>query len=331
MNKNPLAYIKEHKNIVIVSLTLLFLLSFSLFFLAYNSKENRTKRYLKNLSKDLNEINLTLSSGIKDLTIDTHMSKDILSSGLEGLNKTLESVSDVEEISPEVSSAKSNLTTALNSTIALYDISLSTLSNPGTIKSNEDLDTINSLKDTCILNYSKLKDNKINISFSDENLKYFNNLSNYMNTLIKINRDSEFKNTQTRDFIYILEGYKNDISYLNEDLSIAINKVREDKRDLQAIIDDIYKKEETYNNLKDKVAFISIPEGCMEVYESLTEYLNSYSAYLKSIKEAVIYEKTTTDVNKFSNEIDKNYKNSNSKRDDALKAYSNYEKKLKNY
>lgn len=331
MNKNPLAYIKEHKNIVIVSLTLLFLLSFSLFFLVYNSKENRTKRYLKNLSKDLNEINLTLSNGVKDLTIDTHISKDILSSGQESLNKVLESVLDVEEISPEVSLTKSNLTAALNSTISLYDSSLSALYNPETIKSNEDLDNINTLKDICILNYSKLKDNKININFSDESLKYFNNLSNYINTLIKINRDSEFKNTQTRDFIYILEGYKNDISYLNEDLSIAINKVREDKRDLQVIIDDIYKKEETYNSLKNRLAFISIPEGCMEVYEGLTEYLNSYSAYLKSIKEAVIYEKTASDVNKLSSEIDKNYKNSTSKRDDALKAYSNYENKLKNY
>lgn len=331
MNKNPLAYIKEHKNIVIVSLTLLILLSFSLFFLVYNSKENRTKRYLKNLSKDLNEINLTLSNGVKDLTIDTYISKDILSSGQESLNKVLESVLDVEEISPEVSLTKSNLTAALNSTISLYDSSLSALYNPETIKSNEDLDNINTLKDICILNYSKLKDNKININFSDESLKYFNNLSNYINTLIKINRDSEFKNTQTRDFIYILEGYKNDISYLNEDLSIAINKVREDKRDLQVIIDDIYKKEETYNSLKNRLAFISIPEGCMEVYEGLTEYLNSYSAYLKSIKEAVIYEKTASDVNKLSSEIDKNYKNSTSKRDDALKAYSNYDNKLKNY
>lgn len=331
MNKNPLIYFKEHKSIVIASLTLLFLLLFSLFFLSYNSKENRIKRDLNNLSKDLAEINLTLSSGIKNLTIDTDITKNILSNRLDDLNNILTSVSQVEEVSQDISSTKSNLTTALNSTISLYSSNLLILSNPEAIKTIDDLEQFNTLKETCIINYSQLEHNKININFSDETLIYFNNFSNYMNTLIKINRDSAFKNTQTRNYINTLENYKNDISYLNEDLSIAINKVREDKRDLQVIIDDIYKKEETYNNLKEKVMFISIPEGCIEIYEALNEYLNSYSAYLNSIKEAVIYEKTTTDTDKLSDVINKNYKNSTSKRDDVLETYNNYESKLKKF
>ena len=331
MNKNPLIYFKEHKSIVIVSLTLLFLLLFSLFFLSYNSKENMIKRDFKNLSKDLAEINLTLSSGIKDLTIDTDITKNILSNGLDDLNDVLTSVSEIEEVSQDIASAKSNLTTALNSTISLYSSNLLILSNPETIKAIDDLEQFSTLKETCIINYLELQHNKININFSDETLIYFNNFSNYMNTLIKINRDSAFKNTQTRNYINTLENYKNEISYLNEDLSIAINKVREDKRDLQVIIDDIYKKEETYNNLKENVMFISIPEGCIEIYEALNEYLNSYSAYLNSIKEAVIYEKTTKDTDKLSDVINKNYKNSTSKRDDVLETYNNYESKLKKF
>ena len=331
MNKNPFTYFKEHKSIIIISFTLLFLISFSLIFLTYNSKENRTKRYLRNISNELNKTNSTLSKGINDLTIDTDISKDLLSSGLENLNEALISISEVEEINQEISLIKNNLNIALNSTISLYDFSLSTLSNPKSIKNIEDLDRFNALKNSCIMNYSELAHNKIKISFSKETLNYFDNFSNYMNALIKINRYSDFKDKQTRDFIYVLESYKSDISYLNEDLSIAINKVREDKRDLQVIIDDIYKKEDLYNNLKQKVSFISIPEGCMEIYESLNEYLNFYSAYLKSIKEAVIYEKTSKDIDKVANEIAKNYKNSTSKRNDALSAYSNYESKLKKF
>ena len=328
MNKNPLTYFKEHKNILIISCTLFFIISASIFFINYNSKENKIKRYLKNSSKELNEINLTLSHGIKDLTIDTSISKDILSSGIENLNKVLKSISEVEEVSKDISLTKFNLTTAINSTISLFDFSLSTLSNPENIRSIDDLNKFNTLKEDCLVSYSNLRPNKIYVDFSQETMKYFNNFSSYINTLIKINRDSEFKNTQTRDFINTLQGYKNDISYLNEDLSIAINKVREDKRDLKVIIDDIYKKEDIYNNLKESINFISIPEGCMDIYESFNEYLNSYSAYLLSIKEAVIYEKTAKNIKEVSNEIESKYKNSNSKRTDALSAYSVYENKL---
>ena len=331
MNKNFLNYFKEHKNILIISFTLLFIVLFFIFFIRYNSKDNKIRRNLKNVSNELNEINLSLPNGIKDLTIDTNISKDLLSNSIEKLNGLLISISETEETTTNISITKSRLESAVNSTISLYEFSLSTLSNPESIKEISDLDKLDSLRESCILTYSELTKDKLNVNFSKETINYFDNLDNYMNTLIKINRYSEFKNSQTRDFVNLLQGYKNDISYLNEDLSIAINKVREDKRDLQVIIDDIYKKEEIYNNLKENTTFISIPEGCMDIYESLTEYLNSYYAYLMSIKEAVIYEKTSKNSEELSDEINKHYKNSTSKLKDALSAYSNYESKLINF
>ncbi|MGG7143943.1 hypothetical protein ACQPVP_10805 [Clostridium nigeriense] len=331
MDKNFFTYVKEHKNIVIASLLLLFILSFSLFFMTYNSKDNRTKRYLKNLAEELNDVNSTLTNGVKDLTIDTNNTKEILSTGIESLNEILISVSEVNSESSDVSSLKKNLTNALNSTINLYDNSLIILSNPENVKDNDELNKFNTFKENCILDYSKLVDNNIKISFSDDSLKFIDNFNNYMNTLIKINRDSDFKNSQQKDFIYTLESFNDDITYLNEDLTLAINKIREDKRDFQGIIDDIYNKEDTFNNLKDKLAFLSIPEGCMEIYESLNEYLNTYSAYLNTIKEAVIYEKISSNADDASEQITKNYKNSTSKRNDVLKAYESYENKLKNF
>lgn len=328
MNKNPLSYFKEHKNILIVSFTLLFLISVSIIIINYNSKENQIKRYLKDTAKELDEITLTLPDGIKDLTIDTTITKNILSEGIDNLNKLLQSISEVEDASQNISITKANLTTAVNSTISLFDYSLETLSNPESIKSVDDLNSFDTLREACVTNYSNLAPNKIYVNFSKETITFLNNFSSYMNTLIKINRDSQFINSQKRAFINTLQGYKSDISYLNEDLSIAINKVREDKRDLKVIIDDLYKKEETYNSLKENLTLISIPEGCMDIYESLNEYLNSYSAYLLSIKDAVIYEKTAKNLDEVSKEIDSKYKNSSSKREDVLSAYSVYENKL---
>lgn len=331
MIKNPLIYFKEHKYILIISFSLLLLISTSLFFINYNSKENKIKRYLKHTANELSEINSTIPNGIKDLTIDTSVTKDILYTGKENLNKLLLSINEIEETSQDISYIKSDLTTSVNSTISLFDSMLLVLSNPESIKSVDDLNTFDSLREDCISNYSKLVPKKIYVDFSDETLKYFDNFSSYMNTLVKINRDAQFNNSQKRDFINTLQGYKKDISYLNEDLSVAINKVREDKRDLKVIIDDLYKKEEVFNKLKENLHLISIPEGCMDIYESLNEYLNSYSTYLLSIKDAVIYEKTTKNPDKISDDIEAKYKNSNSKMNDSLSAYNIYENKLSKF
>lgn len=315
---------KEHKNLTVFIISLLLLLSFTTFFLIYNSDSSRAKRNLKYIGNELNNVNVSLVSGINDLTIDTNKSYDLLISGSNKLKELLVSTSQVEDIDAEISSIKNDLISALNSTVSLYDNCISILSNPKDLKSSADLENFSVFKENCIKDYSILAENKIDVDFSKDTLQFFDNTYNYLNTVIKVNRDSEFQNTQQREFYLQLESFNSKFDSLNEDLMPAINKIREDKRDLQAIVDDLYSKENSYEALKVKILSMSIPNGCMDIYDSLDEYLNMYYIYLKSIKEAVIYEKTCSDIDKFSKEIDKNYKNASSKRDDVLNAYSNY-------
>lgn len=315
---------KNHKILVISIISLLLILSFSLFFIIYNSDSNRATRTLRSIGNELNYVNGSLESGIKDLTIDTTKSYDLLVSGSNRLKELLNTTSKVEDIDAEIASIKNDLNNALNSTITLYDNCIYILSNPKDVKSSTDLDNFNVLKENCLKDYSILAQNKIDIDFSNNTLQFFNNTYNYLNTVIKVNRDSEFQNTQQREFFLQLDSFNSDFNSLNEDLMPAINKIREDKRDLQVIVEDLYSKEHSYETLKSKIVSMSIPDGCMDIYDALDEYLNMYYIYLKSIKEAVIYEKTCSDIDKFSKEINKNYKNSSSKRDDVINAYSNY-------
>ncbi|GAA0086623.1 hypothetical protein UT300007_30640 [Clostridium sp. CTA-7] len=320
--------IKEHKFLFVSLISALLLLSIVSFFLIYNSDSNKTKRNLKHMIVELNEVNASLEDGIKDMTIDTNKSYELLISGSNKLKELLSSLSEVENVNAEVSSMKNDLNNALLSTINLYDNCIYILSNPKDIRSSSDLDTFNNLKEKCLKDYSIVNESKIRIELSDKTLEFFNNTYNYVNTLIKLNRDSEFQNTKQREFIIKLESFKSTIDTLNEDLIPAINKIREDKRDLQVIIDDLYKKEKSYESLKKEVISLSIPDGFMNIYNSLDEYLKIYHIYLKSIKEAVIYEKTCSDISKYSKEIDKNYQNASSKRNDVLDAYYSYKNNL---
>jgi hypothetical protein len=282
------------------------------------------------MSKDLNSIN---NNVIEE--VSRHISKD--NEDISELNNNLvENISllnnlydkiyyDENYIFVENQNLKIALTNAITSNIYLYDNLNYLISNVNEINTTYDLNKFIALKDNCIINYHNLINNyNLKFNFIDDVDSLFQEYYYYLNETIKTNRDAAFREKQNQGFLMKLESLNKNISYLNEDLLPAIDKIREENRDLLAIIDDIYKKEEVFNNMKTELYSISIPEGYDKIYSSLQEYLNIYEAYLKAIKSSAIYEKTCSDLDKYSKEINKNYKNSSSKRKDVLDAYSNY-------
>ena len=319
--------LKKHKTLVISIITCVFIISISLFLLIFNSKGFKANRELKQISKELNNINISLSDSIDDLSIDTSKASSNLSDGLTSLRELSSKLIDIDATSVNNSEIKDALSASVDSTINLYDTSLNLLATPNSVTSNDVLTNFDNLKNECINNYEALSKKNINVRFSNSTLNFFSNYYNYLNTLVKVNRDSQFKTSLEREFIYKLDGFKNDFNYLNEDLTPAINKVKEDNRDLVVIIDDIYKKETLYQDLEDTLSKISIPEGNMDSYEALKEYINSYRPYLVAIKEAVILDKTNGNEEE---DISRKYKEASSKRDNVLAAFEAFNKKLNN-
>lgn len=320
-----IAILKKHKTLVISAIAGVLIISISLFLLVFNSKDFKTKRELTQISKELNNINLSLSDSLDDLSIDTSKASSNLSEGLTLLRELSLRISEVDATSINNSDIKDALSTSVDSTINLYDTSLNLLASPASITSNDILTNFDDLKNQCITNYESLSAKNINVRFSNSTLSFFDNYYGYLNTLVKINRDSQFKDSIEKEFVYKLESFKNDFTYLNEDLTPAINKIKEDKRDLEVIIDDIYKKEKLYEDLEETLSRISVPEGRMDTYEALKEYLNAYNPYLIAIKEAVILDKTTG--NKEEN-IDKKYKEASSKKENLLTTFEGFINKL---
>lgn len=320
-----IAILKKHKTLVISTIAAVFIICISLFLLVFNSKDFKSKRELTKISKELNNINLSLSDSIDDLSIDTSKSSSNLSEGLTSLRELSLRISEVNATSIKNSDIKDALSTSVDSTINLYDTSLNLLASPGSINSNEILTNFDDLKNQCISDYEILSAKGVNVRFSNSTLSFFNNYYGYLNTLVKINRDSQFKDSIEKEFVYKLESFKNDFTYLNEDLTPAINKIKEDNRDLEVIIDDIYKKEKLYEYLEETLSRISVPEGRMDTYETLKEYLNAYNPYLIAIKEAVILDKTTDNKEE---DINKKYKEASSKRENLLTTFEGFINKL---
>ena len=320
---------KKNTFIFYTTLISLIIISITTFFIYYNLNENSSFRNLKSISLNINKINDDLSSLVKDYTIDTNKTKKYLNESIQSLNTMSNSLSTLDIDSKNIS-IKNKLTSSINSTINLYDKCLSILSDPENIIDSSIVTSVSDLKNECSSTYSSLKENNIDISFNKDTDLFFENFIYYINTILKINGDLNFKNTQSREFIYKLQSLSRTLDVLNEDLFIAIDKIREDNRDLNVIIDDIYSKEKTYDDIKISIYSLSIPEGNSDIYDSLLEYSNAYKIYLNSIKESVILEKSLSSKDLTSKYIDKLYKDSKDKRQYSLDCYDNFKNKLKN-
>lgn len=319
---------KKNNFIFYTTLISFIIVSLIVFFIYYNSSENSSLRGLKEISIKINKINDNLDSLIKDYTIDTNKTKKYLNESIKNLNSLSSSISNID-INSENISIKNKIDLSINSTLKLYEECLSILNYPENIIDTSVIESVSNLKNECSNTYLSLKEDNIDIYFNKNSDLFFENFIYYINTILKINNDLSFKNTQTREFIYKIQSISKTLDTLNEDLFIAIDKIREDKRDLSIIIDDISKKEQTYEDIKLSIYSLSIPEGSSNVYDSLLEYINSYKIYLTSIKEAVITEKNLNDKNLDSSYFIKLYKNSKDKRQYSLDCYTNLKNKLK--
>ncbi|WP_300380348.1 hypothetical protein [Clostridium sp.] len=322
------------KNSKSISIFILFIFIFILFFgglIYFCGDKYKSKKALNSTFSNINSINKSLSSSIKDTTIDTEKASFLVEDCIKELNDLKATLININESSLKNPNVKKYLSASIDDTLLLYNYLFNSLSSPKDVINNESLDNFYKLIENCTLSYKKVSShNSKEVKFSKETFVFFNNYHNYLNSLIKINRDFEFLSKQNREFLMKLEGFTTSIDTLNKDFSLAINKVREDKRDLSVVIDDIYLKEELFEDLKKNAFSLSVPDGYLNVYNNLFDYINYYEIYITAIKNAAIYEKTCSDVDKYSKEINKNYNNAYSKREDVLSSYEDFVLTIKN-
>ncbi|WLF69739.1 hypothetical protein Q6375_01580 [Clostridium septicum] len=324
MNDKLKSLIQENRIFIIALISTAFFTTLIVIFIFQYTGLSKTMKEFNNIAKEINKINLSLEDCVDDLTIDTKKSIETLNNSSKKLKELSSKISEVEIKSDIDSKIKSNLSDSLATTITLYDFCFHIISDSSNIKSGDEINEFNTYTENCLNSYNSLAENNIYIRFSEKSLLFFDNANNYVNTIIKINRDNDIKNIQKREFVLILDSFTSTIDKLCQDLTTAIQKVKEDKRDLKVILDDISEKDKLLEDLKNNVHSMSIPDGCMEFYNSLQEFLKIYDVYIKSMKEAVTFEKGCSDLNKYSKEIDRNYENAKSKFQDVLNSYDKY-------
>lgn len=323
-------FIKKNYNFVIALMSVILLTLLSIIFIFSSTTINNDNKSLNSIVHELNKINISLESCNNGLSINPEKSTEILTSNIYMLKDLQSRLQEVETSSPKYAITEQNLMNSLSSTINLYEFCVYIISNPSEIISGENLNNFLDSKTEYLTSYSNLYKNNLEITLTNNTLLFWDNFYNYINSIIKVNRNSEIESSQHHNFIIELTSLLPTLDNLTEDLFPTIKKTKEDEADIQLILDSISIKEKNFSDVKRSIANIAIPDSSMEFYKALQDFLKIYDVYIDTVKDALLFEKNCSDKEKYSIEIEKKYNNAMSKYQDVIQAYLKFKDLINN-
>lgn len=266
------------------------------------------------IANNINSINSSLNNCIADTSLNIDAASSLLKNGLSDLDNCKTSLANLT--SNNNSQIAINLLKALDNTYDLYTYCLNYISTYEDYSLDELTANLDALKNNCIASYSKLSDEGISLNYSSSLENFLYAFVSHYSKLNQSKIQSKLKNAQVAEFITKLSTISNNFSNLLEDLKPAVERIREENRSFDSILNDLNDKEDSFNSLKKDLSTLSIPEGYLNYYNNLNDIFSLYSSYLNSIRTAIIYERSSSGYEKNKNVIDKNY-------DTAYEKYNN--------
>lgn len=315
-------YKKNLKFIIPISTIIILLL----IVLTVSLKNNDITKLTK-ISKEIVNINTSLRDGVKNNTFDYNSAYNLLQNNLKSFNNIHSDLNTMTLKKNSSEEMKALLLEYTNLNIDLYNSALNILN-------NHEIEDFTNLYKNLIANEKNilkasddLSDSKLNISFPKSADLFFVSLNNYINNLYKLNREKDISASQKLDFLLYTNSIISDFSSLKEDLQTALIKIREDKRDLSILLNDINDKRSKFSEIKNKSYSVSIPSGAQNCYTSLEDMINSYEVYINSLESSVKSEIILNKENNNKVSLSINHKSSrdlDEKYADAFDKYSNF-------
>lgn len=332
MNINK-EYLKNNFNFIICLIISIIITSTCVILLNISSNMKSTTTYsnLSNyalIANNLNSINSSLNNCTADTSLNIQAASSLLKNALADLDNCKTSLASLS--SNDNNQISSNLLKALDDTYNLYTYCLNYISTYEDYSLDELTANLDALKNNCIASYSKLSDEGISLNYSSSLQNFLYAFISHYSKLNQSKIESELKHSQNTEFITKLSAISNNFLELLEDLKPAVDRVREENRSFDAIINDLNDKENYFNSLKKDLNSVSIPEGYLNYYNSLNDIFSLYSSYLNSIRTAIIYERSSSDYKKNKTVIDKNYDNAYKKYNNVLESTQQFLSLLEN-
>lgn len=319
--------IKLNKKLIYMTICILILPLLILTFMNL-LPSNKQFKSLKKYGKEIVNCNYALEDALKDNSIDLNRSEDILSTQLINLNNIRNNISSLQ-VTEKNASAKDKLLDTADCNISLYELALILIRNP---KDKDMITTYNKYYTTYELlknNFDTLNALGITSNASENNINFFESSFNYFSTVLRLNKENNIRIDLNKAYSSSIEKCINGFNDISENLEPAYTKIKEDKRNLDSLLNDVKLKKSKFNEIKNSCYSISIPEDGNNLHSLLQDTLNYYDLYITSLEHSIIVEqssKSDTDKN-----ISKNYENSFSKYNDFLTSFKDLKTELDNF
>lgn len=313
MNKDNLKIIKKILPIVLICAILVG-------FISYKLSDKHKNDSLNIICMDIMSENKKLSGAISDRVIDTNEAISLLTDNQQSLiaiNNKLDSIS----VSSDRASSKDNLIKSISYNLKMDEQILSVLKNQDADDLSTSLNNIYSLYKDCTKYYKISSDSGLDISLPDEYVNFYNNCCAYINELIKFKRDNDITASQDEEFKKNINEMLTQFKPLTENLQDAINMIKKQNRDLNAILNDLDIKYEKFSSLKEDAATISYPPHCVDYVDLVSLLFTSYDDYIKTLKETI-----SNDIKKESCDYEEAYR----KYDEMMKNFNNLKLRIEN-
>lgn len=327
--------IRENQKFILIFLLLILLTSIFIIFIynyKYEDKDfTHDSRPFDTIIGEINIINNSIKDCPTEFTINSETIVNTLRNNIDNLEKQknyLRAMITLDDYSRDVSS---KILSSIESAQNLYNYCISSLEYQDLSYISDSINKINEEEFDLLESYVELNALEIQLEFSNDSLMFFDKLIYHLTTLENLSKKNKISLSQSDEFIKNFKNAISDLFVLVQDLEPAITKARDDNRSFDSILNDINDKESKYLTIKNKFNSISIPDGYLSYYNSLIDTFNLYSNYLKTLRIAIIFEKSSTNYDDNKKDIDKNYKNAYSKFDDVNDSLKSLEKSMENF
>jgi hypothetical protein len=314
-----LEILKKYSKQLIISTAIILIVATAAYFLINNFLHPDHKQ-LVSIGSNIIAINENLKKPINSSSLDTELAKTILT---DNLSKLLNEKNMLEKIKPsdKYKNTYDNLALGLNNNMKLFEQTLNILKNPSSKDIQASLQNLSKYEGDCTNYYKKCTDGGVNINLTTSFTNFFSNVSNYVNQLVKLNRDSDIKTSQKNEFLIAFDNCLKNFSPLKEDLSAAVNRALEENRSLSGISSDVENKLVELEKLKTSLYEISVPSDGVGCFSDFQATLKLYDVYIASLDEAL----------KSKGNQSEKLKDAFSKFDDMNSSYEKFTKSYDNY
>lgn len=329
-------YIKNNLNFILCLSISLIITSSCMLLIVFTDNNNTTiasqlttdNNYVI-IINDIANINSELTSCIKNSKLDIDSTKTVLTNSISNLNNSAVSLSKISTDDEDHLELYNDIESCLSSTADLYNYCLNYISTTEKIPIDELADSLDKLKNNCFYSYGTISKYGYSLNCNDSITNFLTAYILYFSKINQINIQKEIDNNKITVFKENLTSITNDFSDNLEDLQPAVERIRDEKRTFDVLLNDLNKCENTFNSLKKDLSQCSIPNGYLSYYNKLNDVFSSYSSYLKLIRTAVIYERSS-DYKNDKDTIDKNYTNAFNKYNDVLNELEEFKNLLEN-